>query len=213
MILKSLELFDHKIKNWKVYKMRKNILKTYLNKRTDVYHLVNQSYLSKFEEKQGAFMLMKYYEFYCSYCKEHKVKIEPIDRFLLNASKKIKIIQVCCPYYGRIEMLIEQKNVGNKKMQYCTKCGKKSTAEYIFLQISSLIRMQEVDNAGFQALSKNHDKETMEMFEYDIMQTEIVELTCVLEKILRDFYMDIAHIVYKTNQVEYIERLIEKKHK
>jgi len=40
--------------------------------------------------------------------------------------------------------------------------------------------------------------------------TEIVELTCILEKILRDFYMDIAHIVYKTNQVEYIERLIEK---
>lgn len=97
-----------------------------------------------------------------------------------------------------------------KKMQYCTKCGKKSTAEYVFLQLSSLIRMKEVHNAGFQALSKNHDKETMEIFEYDIMQTEIVELTCILEKILRDFYMDIAHIVYKTNQAEYIERLIEK---
>ena len=50
----------------------------------------------------------------------------------------------------------------------------------------------------------------MEIFKYDIMQTEIVELTCILEKILRDFYMDIAHIVYKTNQIEYIERLIEK---
>lgn len=192
--------------------MRKSILKTYLNKRTDVYHLVDQSYLSKFEEKQGAFMLMKYYEFYCSYCKEHNVKIQPIDRFLLNASKKkIKIIQVCCPYCGRIEMLIVQKKMSEiKKMQYCTKCGKKSTAEYVFLQLSSLIRMKEVHNAGFKALSKNHDKETMEIFEYDIMQTEIVELTCILEKILRDFYMDIAHIVYKTNQAEYIERLIEK---
>lgn len=97
--------------------MGKSIIKTYLNKRTDVYHLVDQSYLSKFEEKQGAFMLMRYYEFYCSYCKEHKVKIQPINRFLLNANKKkIKIIQVCCPYCGRIEMQIEQKNVGNKKI-------------------------------------------------------------------------------------------------
>lgn len=95
-------------------------------------------------------------------------------------------------------------------MQYCTKCGKKSTTEYVFLQLSSLIRMKKVHNAGFQSLRKNHDNETMEIFEYDIMQTEIVELTCILEKILRDFYMDIAHIVYKTNQVEYIERLIEK---
>ena len=70
--------------------------------------------------------------------------------------------------------------------------------------------MQEVHNAGFHVLSKNYDKEKMEIFEYDIMQTEIVELTCILEKILRDFYMDIAHMVYKTNQVEYIEKLIEK---
>ena len=49
--------------------MRNNVLKTYLNKKTDVYHLVDQSYLSKFEEKQGAFMLTIYYEFYSSYCK------------------------------------------------------------------------------------------------------------------------------------------------
>lgn len=192
--------------------MKKSILKSYLNKRTDVYHLVDEPYLSKFEEKQGAFMLMRYYEFYCSYCKEHNEKIQPIDRFLLNANKKkIKIIQVCCPYCGRIEMLIEQKKMSEiKKRQYCTGCGKKSTAEYVFFQISSLIRMKEVHNAGFQVLSKNYDQKVMEIFKYDIMQTEIVELTCILEKILRDFYMDIAHIVYKTNQIEYIERLIEK---
>ena len=191
--------------------MRKSTLKTYLNKRTDVYHLVDQFYLSKFEEKQGNFMIMRYYEFYCSYCKEHNVKIQSIDRFLLNASrKKIKIIQVCCPYCGRIEILVEQKKMSEiKEMQYCTNCGKKSTAEYVFLQISSLLRMKEVHNAGFQALCKIYDKETMKILEYDIMQTEIVELTCILEKILRDFYMDIAHIVYKTNKVEYIERLIE----
>lgn len=192
--------------------MRKSTLKTYLNKKTDVYHLVDQSFVSKFEEKQGAFMLMIYYEFYSSYCKEHNVEVQPIDKFLLNASKKkVKIIQVCCPYCGRIEILIEQKKMSEiKQMQYCTKCGKKSTAEYIFLHLSSLIRMQVVHNAGFETLSKDHDKKTMEIFEYDIMQTEIVELTCILEKILRDFYMDISHIVYKTNQVEYIERLIEK---
>lgn len=192
--------------------MRKSTLKTYLNKKTDVYHLVDQSFVSKFEEKQGAFMLMIYYEFYCSYCKKHNVEFQPIDKFLLNASKKkVKIIQVCCPYCGRIEILIEQKKMSEiNQMQYCTKCGKKSTAEYIFLHLSSLIRMQVVHNAGFETLSKDHDKKTMEIFEYDIMQTEIVELTCILEKILRDFYMDISHIVYRTNQVEYIERLIEK---
>lgn len=98
--------------------MRKSTLKTYLNKRTDVYHLVDQFYLSKFEEKQGNFMIMRYYEFYCSYCKEHNVKIQSIDRFLLNASrKKIKIIQVCCPYCGRIEILVEQKKC--RKLKKC----------------------------------------------------------------------------------------------
>lgn len=69
----------------------------------------------------------------------------------------------------------------------------KSTAEYVFLQLSSLIRMKEVHNAGFQALSKNHDKETMEIFEYDIMQTEIVELTCILEKYF-EIFIWILHI-------------------
>lgn len=76
-------------------------------------------------------MLMRYYEFYCSYCKEHNVKIQPIDRFLLNASKKkIKIIQVCCPYCGRIEMLIEQE-----KMSEIKKCNTVLNVEKIHSRI------------------------------------------------------------------------------
>ncbi|MGN0142904.1 MAG: hypothetical protein ACI4AD_11805 [Roseburia sp.] len=193
--------------------MAKNIINKYLEKTTDIYHLVDETFLTGFGREQGSFMLMKYYEFYCSYCNKHNQKILSIDKFLLNARKrKNKIIQVCCPYCGKIsmEMRIEPYSKLKKELQYCVECGKKSTAVNIFLQLSSLLRMQEVHNAGYSALVNKYSEEDMKIISYDIMQMELVELASILEKTLRDFYMDIAHIKYRSYGLEYIDVLIEK---
>lgn len=54
--------------------MSKSIVGKYLEKSTDIYHLVDENFLRGFGEKQGAFMLMKYYEVYKEYCNKYHVK-------------------------------------------------------------------------------------------------------------------------------------------
>ena len=161
--------------------------------------MVDENFLRGFGEKQGAFMLMKYYEVYKEYCNKYHVKKLSIDKFILNVRRrKIKLIQICCPYCGeiRIDIRTESFSKIKKQLQYCSKCGKKSTSINIFFQLSSLIRMQEVHRAGYSTLSNKYNKDDMRIITYDIMQMELVQLANILEKALRDFYMDIAHIKY-----------------
>lgn len=193
--------------------MSKSIVGKYLEKSTDIYHLVDENFLRGFGEKQGAFMLMKYYEVYKEYCNKYHVKKLSIDKFILNARRrKIKLIQICCPYCGeiRIDIRTESFSKIKKQLQYCSKCGKKSTSINIFFQLSSLIRMQEVHRDGYSTLSNKYNKDDMRIITYDIMQMELVQLASILEKALRDFYMDIAHIKYRSYGIRYIDLLIQK---
>lgn len=134
--------------------MSKNILQKYLSKPTNVYNLVDETFISKFSAKHGAFMLMHYYKYYRSFCNENKIKILSMDTFLKNARRRrIKLIQVCCPLCGNMDLMIWDKPYSDfKSVKYCTHCGKCSTAENIFFQISALIRMQEVHMAGYNVL-------------------------------------------------------------
>ena len=106
-------------------------------------------------------MLMKYYEVYKEYCNKYHVKKLSIDKFILNARRrKIKLIQICCPYCGeiRIDIRTESFSKIKKQLQYCSKCGKKSTSINIFFQLSSLIRMQGVHRAGYSTFSSKYNR-------------------------------------------------------
>lgn len=193
-------------------KMSKSSIRKYLEKSTDVYHLVDENFLMGFDVKHRNFMVKKYYEIYKLYCDNHQMKALSIDNFLLNANRrKVKIIQVFCPYCGEVRVDIKMESISKiKSLQFCSKCGKKSTSINVFLQLSSLIRMQEVHKAGYEVLARSYNQEDMKIIAYDIMQMELVELASVLEKTLRDFYMDIVHIKYRSFGIEYIDFLIQK---
>lgn len=191
-----------------------SIIKKYLDRPTDVYHLVDEHFLSMFNEKQGAFMLIKYYESYRLYCKEHNLKIQSINDFLKSANRKrVKVIQTFCPYCGQISIEVTEEKVSEiKAHQYCTNCGKRSTTENFFFQLSSLIRMQAVHDAGLKSLTTENNQEDIKILEYDIRHMELVELTCIFEATLREFYQEIIFLKNGFNS-EYIRSLIVKEMK
>lgn len=192
--------------------MKKTFYDKYLNHETNVYNIVDQDFLLGFNDKQATFMLITYYMYYKTYCEQTGNAILPMDTFLINARRrKIKLIQQCCPYCGRIGiMLSEQKISDIKEIKYCVSCGKKSTAEIVFEQIASLIRMSAIHHAGLETLMAGRDQEKKRLLGYDIMLTEMVQLTSILETTLREFYMDLVCIKYRCYNTDFLLNIIEK---
>lgn len=192
--------------------MAKKLLYKYLNRKTDIYHLIDEEFLNSFSEKQRMFMLIYYYEKYKKYCDEKNLLPLSMDVFLKNANRrKIKMLQVCCPYCGYIDLVIRQSNCTNiRKIGYCVKCGRKSTAEYIFLQLSAYLRLREVHRAGIVSLKNTYENDKMQIISYDVFHMELIQITSILEKTLRDFFTDLSFVIYKNHNSLYIEELIRK---
>ena len=192
--------------------MGKSIVMEYLAKPTDIYHLVDDAFLNGYSEKQRLFMLIIYYEKYKDYCGKNNFTPDSMDTFLKNARrKKIKIIQVCCPYCGNVDLHIQQLKVSDlSKMGYCTVCGRKSTAEFIFLQLSAFLRLEEVHRAGLKTLGEKYEREAIKILSYDVYHMELIELTSILEKTLRDFFIEMGFLKYKNHNASYIENVIRK---
>lgn len=191
--------------------MKEKFYEKYFDWQTNVYNIVDKDFLLGFNEKQAAFMLMTYYVYYKSYCESTGNKVLPMNTVLLNARRrKIKLIQQCCPYCGCIDIMVNEGKVHDiMNLKYCSRCGKKSTKEIAFEQISSLIRMEMIHHAGITKLISEEEMD-QEIIGYDIMLTEIVQLTSIFEKIIRDFYIDLVCIKYKCYSSDYLIGVIEK---
>lgn len=187
-------------------------IKKYLDRPTDIYHLVDESFISRFNEKQGSFMLIKYYSEYKLYCKNNGLKKQDINSFIKSARrKKIKIIQVFCPYCGNIEIVITRESCQSLlSHQYCTRCGKRSAVENVFFQLSSLLRMQAVHSAGLNALESKYTKDEQRIMEYDIKHMELIDLTCIFEATLRNFYFEMMSLEYNVFKSSYLFSTIKK---
>ncbi len=181
------------------------------NEMSYVYHLVDQEFINKFPEPQRAFMLMVYYSLYCDYCNKLGIKKLSMEVFIKNARRrKIKIIQICCPYCGNIDMVIWNKPYSDlSNLNYCTKCGKHSTIENVLDQFSVFVRMQAVYKTGCDVLSTKYDESDMKALSYDVLHMGLVELTCILEVMLRDFYKDMVSLKYKSFKSVYLNKAIE----
>lgn len=192
--------------------MGKSVLMKYLDRPTDIYRLVDDRFLDLFSEKHKLFMLVQYYNRYKKYCVEKTILPLPMDTFLKNASRrKIKLIQICCPYCGYIDLIIgDFKKVEMEHMRYCIKCGKKSTAEYIFLQLSAFLRLEEIHRAGINVLKNKYKPDEIRIISYDMYHMELIELTSILEKTLRDFFMDLSLLKYKHHHAPYIDNILKK---
>lgn len=181
-------------------------------KKTDIYHLIDESFLMKFSSSHISFMKNCYYSYYKNFCvSENRLPLE-YDKFFTNMRRrKIKLIQVCCPYCGNMNLFI-----GNQPLKlvdtfnYCTSCGKRTASENAFLQIARLIRIQHFHDCGFTKLKEENIEEKSKYLTYDVYQLELIELTSILEVSLRDFFISFVYLLYRNSQTDYIKKLIKK---
>lgn len=183
----------------------------YYNGPTNVYYIVDKEFLQGFNDNQAVFMLYTYYRFYEKYCKQIGMKPSAMDKFLINARrKKVKIIQLCCPYCGQIDIMVTSQSVSRcDSMNYCVTRGKKSTNQIIFEQVASFIRMNTVHQAGLGVMKGKHET-SYEILGYDVWLTEIIQLTSILEATLREFYIDLVSMKYRCYEDEFLTSIIKK---
>ncbi len=182
--------------------MKKNI--------TDIYHLVDEDFISKFNPSQASFMKKYYYNHYKSYCIQNKIKPLSQTSFFTNMRRrKIKLIQVCCPYCGNMNFIVVKGALSDvEKLNYCTHCGKRSAFENAFFQVSRLIRIQHFHSRALELLKEEHTDDKLKIMSYDIYQLELIELTSILEVSLRDFFVAFVYLYYKNSRTTYIDSII-----
>ena len=181
-------------------------------KNTDIYHLIDEEFISKFPAHHKPFMMSYYYNFYLQFCKSKNIKPLSKENFFKNMRrKKIKLVQICCPYCGKIQIIvIEEKLKKILDFSYCTTCGKKSVSENLFSQIGRYLRIYYVHSLALSELKKTYSEQEVKNLTYDIFHLEIMELTSILEVALRDFFISLVYIKFKNTRLNYISRLINK---
>lgn len=182
------------------------------NYTTDIYHLVDESFISRFDSLQSSFMKNYYYDFYKLYCIQNKRSpLSENDFFNNMRRRKIKLVQVCCPYCGNMKLFIIKGTLSDvSNLNYCTKCGKHSAAENAFFQFSRFIRIQQFHLSGLRKLKENHDINELKIMSYDIYQLELIALTSIVEVLLRDFFDSFVYLKYKNSRTPYLDSIIHK---
>lgn len=182
------------------------------NNTTDIYHLVDEVFISGFNSLQSSFMKNFYYNNYKMYCMQRNRTPLPENDFFINMRRhKIKLIQICCPYCGNMNLSIVEGSLSHvKKLNYCTYCGKRSAAENAFFQISRLVRIQHFHLSGLNALKESKKDDELRIMGYDIYQLELIEITSILEVLLRDFFVSFVYLYYKNLRTDYFDSIIHK---
>ena len=153
-----------------------------------------------------------YYTCYKSYCIQRKRTPLLDSAFFTNMRRrKIKLIQVCCPYCGNMNISIVEGTLSSvKQLNYCYNCGKRSASENAFFQISRLIRTQHFHLSGLEALKEHNNTDELKIMSYDIYQLELIQLTSILEVLLRDFFVSFVYLEYKNSRTNYLDSIIHK---
>lgn len=181
-------------------------------KTTDIYDIVDEKFMENFSPSHINFMREFYYTFYNSFCKSHNIKPLPQDTFFNNMRRhNIKLVQVCCPYCGNMNVMVSKGKLKTiEHMNYCTYCGKRSASENAFFQLSRLVRIQHFHAAGLKSVKEKYDEDELRIVTYDIYQLELIEISSILEVMLRDFFISFVYIKYQTQQNSFINNIINK---
>lgn len=178
----------------------------------NIYNIVDERFISHFSPWHMDFMKKHYYSVYLGYCKKEKRKILSPEVFFTNMrQRKIKLLQLCCPYCGEMFVLpLKGKIADIKKFNYCWHCGKSSASYNAFSQLSSLGRIGNFHAIGLEVVKKIYDEEKLQSLTYEVYHLEIIQLTSILEVILRDFFEAFIHISYLGVQNNYVASVINK---
>jgi len=177
-----------------------------------MYSLVDEKYLSKFDEQHLYFIRDYYYSEYRNYCTSHKLVYLDKSNFFSNMRRRsIKLIQLCCPYCGNIELIIKKCNIKDvEKFKYCHHCGKSSAYELVFFQLSRMLRIIHFHSAGLEMIKNEYETNKLELLTYDIYQLELVGIVSMLEIILIDFFKAFLFLKYPNIKDDYLSKVINK---
>jgi uncharacterized protein with HEPN domain len=125
--------------------------------------------------------------------------------------KSIKIIQLCCPYCGNIEIIIKKCCINEiEHYNYCPCCGKGSTSDNSYFQLSRMIRIIHFHSTGLAMIKDKSEYDKLELLTYDVYQLELVEISALFEVMLRDYFNAFLFIQYFGIKSKYLSKTLKK---
>lgn len=183
--------------------------------KNEIYALVDEEFLSKFNHNHLQFMKDFYYKYYCKFCQHYKRKSLSQSDFYSNMHRKrIRLYQLCCPYCGTIFIIPTGKNIhGTNEPNYCTTCGRGSAIDNITRQIARFIRIHGINRLGIKEFQIEHTDVEEWLLAYDCYQMEIIELASIIEVVFRDYFealFFINNLGGKESYNGYIKKIIDR---
>lgn len=179
-----------------------------------LYRVVDEDLISKFPDSQKEYMKDFYYSLYVKYCDKIKKKkrLEKSAFFSNMRRRKIKIIQICCPYCGEIRSIVVAGSIQNTlgHFNYCYNCGKPSTKEHVSRTYSRLTRIVCLHRLGIAKLMEVRKVDDIKLYTYDILQLELVEIESTFESLMRELYTTLLYLKYRNVKDSFLQSLIEK---
>lgn len=182
------------------------------NRNNGIYYIVDEEFIKKFNDSHIEYMKNFYYKKYIEYCKRKKGTILEKEIFFTNMRRRrVKIFQVCCPYCGNMHVLVLREKIDYlNHFNFCWHCGKSSVSYNVFSQLSSLARIVHFHSVGIKAMEVIHKEDEIKSLTYEVFHLELVQLTSILEVVLRDFFEAFIYINYSGARDNYISKVINK---
>ena len=180
--------------------------------QNEVYSLVDESFLSKFDNIHIDFMKHNYYSIYAQFCNHyHRVSLSEDDFFTNMHRRRIQLYQLCCPYCGTIDILIRDKRLQRTDgYNYCPHCGRGSAVENIRNQINRYIRIANINRIGLKTLKEQHPNKEDWLIGYDCLQMEVIELASIIEVVFRDYFEALLYITNMGVKNDYLSSIVAK---
>ncbi len=178
----------------------------------EIYTLVDENFLSQFSGTQRQVLENAYYRYYLTICE--RIKRTPLEKvvFFTNMRRRrFRFYQLCCPYCGVTEIMVVDNRISKSgDFNYCPHCGKGSVEQIVFNQLARFTRIAYINNVGIAVYAAKYPKKDIRLIGYDGYQMELVELTSIVEVILRDFFNALFHMSYYGVKNSYIEKMTNK---
>lgn len=111
--------------------------------RNEIYTLIDEGFLAQFSSVHRRFLEGIYYSKYLSLCEHIRRNALTKTEFFTNMRRRrFQFFQLCCPYCGAIEILVNDKRLEHSAgFNYCPSCGRGSVQDVISKQLSRFTRI------------------------------------------------------------------------
>ena len=178
-----------------------------------INNIVDEKFINGFNKSSQKLMRNIYYNTYKLYCQSRGQKHISYELFFSNMRRrKIKLVQTCCPYCGEISIRISEQSIKDINTNCCFSCGKKSALYDLELSLGPFATTRIIINKGISELKKDDDP-NIEIASIGAYNTEIVQLTTIMETLLRQYFDSILYIRNNRKFNTYVRDSIRSKYK